>query len=425
MAIGLVGRKAGMTRVFTEDGESIPVTVIEVEPNRVTQVKTVESDGYNALQMTTGSRRASRVTRPMAGHFAKAGVEAGRRSWEVRVEEAELDGVETGKEYGVDVFEDGQYVDASGTTIGKGFAGAVKRHNFRTQDATHGNSLAHRAPGSIGQNQTPGRVFKGKKMAGHMGNKRRTTHNLQVVRVDAERNLLLIRGAVPGSKGADVMIKPAIKRLNSGELMTMQVAMQNAAGADGGTIDLSDKAFAATYNETLVHQAVTAYMAAARAGTKANKTRSDVSGGGAKPFRQKGTGRARAGTTRSPIWRGGGVTFAARPRNYEQKLNKKMYRAAMRSIFSELLRQERLVVMEEFAVESHKTADLAKQLASMNLDDVLIIVADADEKLLLASRNLPWVGVLEQDQINPVSLIAYDKVVVTRAALETIGERLA
>lgn len=205
----------------------------------------------------------------------------------------------------------------------------------------------------------------------------------------------------------------------------MQVAMQNAAGADGGTIDLSDKAFAATYNETLVHQAVTAYMAAARAGTKANKTRSDVSGGGAKPFRQKGTGRARAGTTRSPIWRGGGVTFAARPRNYEQKLNKKMYRAAMRSIFSELLRQERLVVMEEFAVESHKTADLAKQLASMNLDDVLIIVADADEKLLLASRNLPWVGVLEQDQINPVSLIAYDKVVVTRAALETIGERLA
>ncbi len=216
MAIGLVGKKAGMTRVFTEDGESIPVTVIEVEPNRVTQVKTVESDGYNALQMTTGSRRASRVTRPMAGHFAKAGVEAGRRSWEVRVEEAELDGVETGKEYGVDVFEDGQYVDASGTTIGKGFAGAVKRHNFRTQDATHGNSLAHRAPGSIGQNQTPGRVFKGKKMAGHMGNKRRTTHNLQVVRVDAERNLLLIRGAVPGSKGADVMIKPAIKRLNSG-----------------------------------------------------------------------------------------------------------------------------------------------------------------------------------------------------------------
>ena len=216
MAIGLVGRKAGMTRVFTEDGESIPVTVIEVEPNRVTQVKTVESDGYNALQMTTGSRRASRVTRPMAGHFAKAGVEAGRRSWEVRVEEAELDGVETGKEYGVDVFEDGQYVDASGTTIGKGFAGAVKRHNFRTQDATHGNSLAHRAPGSIGQNQTPGRVFKGKKMAGHMGNKRRTTHNLRVVRVDAERNLLLIRGAVPGSKGGDVMIKPAIKRLNSG-----------------------------------------------------------------------------------------------------------------------------------------------------------------------------------------------------------------
>ena len=200
----------------------------------------------------------------------------------------------------------------------------------------------------------------------------------------------------------------------------MQLALHG-----GGNVDVADTAFGADFNQSLVHQAVTAYMAASRAGTKAQRSRSDVRGGGAKPFRQKGTGRARAGTSRSPIWRGGGVTFAARPRNYEQKLNKKMYRAAMRSIFSELLRQDRLVVMEEFAVESHKTADLVKQLASMNLDDVLIIVADADEKLLLASRNLPWVGVLEQDQINPVSLIAYDKVVVTRAALETIGERLA
>jgi large subunit ribosomal protein L3 len=216
MAIGLVGRKAGMTRVFTEDGGSIPVTVIEVEPNRVTQVKTVATDGYNALQMTTGSRRASRVTRPQAGHFAKAGVEAGRRVWEVRVEEVDLKGVEAGKEYNVDLFEAGQTVDASGTSIGKGFAGGVKRHHFAMQDATHGNSLSHRAPGSIGQNQTPGRVFKGKKMAGHMGNRRRTTHNLQIVRVDSERHYLLVRGSVPGSKGSDVLIRPAIKVRNSG-----------------------------------------------------------------------------------------------------------------------------------------------------------------------------------------------------------------
>jgi large subunit ribosomal protein L3 len=216
MAIGLVGKKAGMTRIFTEEGASIPVTVIEVEPNRVTQVKTVDSDGYNALQMTTGSRRASRVTRPMAGHFAKAGVEAGRRTWEVRVEPNDLDGVEAGKEYSVDIFEAGQIVDASGPTIGKGFAGVIKRYNFQMQDATHGNSLAHRAPGSIGQNQSPGRVFKGKKMSGHMGNKKRTIHNLEVVRVDAERNFILIRGAVPGAKGGDVLIKPAIKHRSAG-----------------------------------------------------------------------------------------------------------------------------------------------------------------------------------------------------------------
>jgi large subunit ribosomal protein L3 len=211
MAIGVIGRKCGMTRVFTEEGVSVPVTVVEVEPNRISQVKTLESDGYSALQVTVGSRRASRVTKPMAGHYAKAGVEAGRTLCEFRLNEGEGEGLELGSEIKVDIFEDGQKVDVSGTTIGKGFAGVVKRHNFRTQDATHGNSLSHRAPGSIGQNQTPGRVFKGKKMAGHMGNKKRTAQNLEIVRVDAERNLLLIKGAVPGSKGNDVVVTPAVK----------------------------------------------------------------------------------------------------------------------------------------------------------------------------------------------------------------------
>jgi large subunit ribosomal protein L3 len=211
MAIGVIGRKCGMTRIFTEDGVSVPVTVIEVEPNRVSQVKAMDSDGYNALQVTVGTRRASRVTKPMAGHYAKAGVEAGRTLCEFRLNDGEGEGLETGSEIKVDIFEAGQKVDVSGTTIGKGFAGVVKRHNFRTQDATHGNSLSHRAPGSIGQNQTPGRVFKGKKMAGHMGNKKRTAQNLEVVRIDAERNLLLIKGAVPGSKGNDVVVTPAVK----------------------------------------------------------------------------------------------------------------------------------------------------------------------------------------------------------------------
>ena len=211
MTIGLVGRKVGMTRVFTEEGASVPVTVIEVEPNRVTQLKTEETDGYRAVQITTGERKASRVTKPMAGHFAKAGVEAGRGLWEFRLEGDEGAELAAGAEIKVDMFEAGQKIDVTGTTIGKGFAGGVKRHNFSMQDATHGNSLSHRAPGSIGQNQTPGRVFKGKKMAGHMGNVQRTAQTLEVVRVDADRNLLLVKGAVPGSKGGNVIVKPAVK----------------------------------------------------------------------------------------------------------------------------------------------------------------------------------------------------------------------
>ena len=216
MTMGIVGRKCGMTRVFTEDGVSIPVTVIEAQPNRITQVKTVENDGYRALQVTAGSRKPSRVTKPQAGHCAAAKVEAGDLMTEFRLDDTDDGEFESGGELKVDLFQEGQKVDVIGTSIGKGFAGTVKRHNFSMQDATHGNSLAHRAPGSIGQNQTPGRVFKGKKMSGHMGNVRRTVQNLVVVRVDAERNLLLIRGAVPGHKGGKVIVRPAIKSTNQG-----------------------------------------------------------------------------------------------------------------------------------------------------------------------------------------------------------------
>ena len=216
MTMGLVGRKCGMTRVFTEDGISIPVTVIEAQPNRITQVKTVETDGYRALQVAAGSRKASRVSKPAAGHFAAAKVEAGDLLTEFRLADGDDADFEVGSTLEVGLFEAGQKVDVIGTSIGKGYAGTVKRHNFRTQDATHGNSLAHRAPGSIGQNQTPGRVFKGKKMSGHMGNVRRTVQNLEVVRVDAERNLLLIKGAVPGHSGGKVIVRPAVKATNTG-----------------------------------------------------------------------------------------------------------------------------------------------------------------------------------------------------------------
>lgn len=210
MTIGLVGRKTGMTRVFTEDGNSIPVTVVEVTPNRVTQVKEAEKEGYRAVQVTTGSRKASRVRKSQAGHYAKAGVEAGSGLWEFRLSSDE-DVPEVGSSLTVERFEAGQMVDVAGRSKGKGFQGAVKRWNFRTQDATHGNSLSHRAPGSIGQCQTPGRVFKGKKMAGQMGNANVTVQNLEVVRVDVERNLLLVKGAIPGAPGGDVIVRPAVK----------------------------------------------------------------------------------------------------------------------------------------------------------------------------------------------------------------------
>ncbi len=210
MTIGLVGKKAGMTRVFTEDGASVPVTVIEVDPNRVTRVKTVENDGYAAIQVTTGSRKAKHLTKAQAGQFAKAGVEAGRSLMEFRLPEG-VEAPEVGGELTVSLFEAGQMIDVTGTSKGKGFQGAVKRWNFRTQDNTHGNSLSHRAPGSIGMCQTPGRVFKGKKMAGQMGNVRCTVQSLEVVRVDTERNLLLIKGAVPGATGSDVVVHSAVK----------------------------------------------------------------------------------------------------------------------------------------------------------------------------------------------------------------------
>ncbi|GIU20466.1 MULTISPECIES: 50S ribosomal protein L3 [Shewanella] len=211
MAIGLIGRKVGMTRIFNEDGASVPVTVIEIAANRVTQVRTLDTDGYRALQVTTGTKKANRITKPEAGHFAKAGVEAGRGLWEMRLADGEGEGIEVGAELNVDIFADIAKVDVTGQSKGKGFQGGIKRWNFRTQDATHGNSLAHRANGSIGQNQTPGRVFKGKKMSGHMGAERVTTQNLEVIRVDAERNLLLVKGAVPGATNGDLIIKPAVK----------------------------------------------------------------------------------------------------------------------------------------------------------------------------------------------------------------------
>ena len=211
MTIGIIGRKCGMSRVFTEDGQSIPVTLIEATPNRIVQLKTDENDGYSAIQVTAGSKRASLLTKPVTGHYAKAKVEAGRGLWEFRVASDDLGKYEVGGEIKADIFEVGQKVDVSGVSKGKGFQGTIKRHNFSMGDATHGNSLSHRSPGSIGQRQTPGRVFPGKKMSGHMGAVNRTQQNLEVVKVDAERGLIAIKGAVPGAPGGNVVVRPAAK----------------------------------------------------------------------------------------------------------------------------------------------------------------------------------------------------------------------
>ena len=211
MAIGLVGKKCGMTRIFTEAGVSIPVTVVEVTANRISQIKTQDTDGYQAIQVTTGERRDSRVNAAQKGHFAKAGVAAGRGTWEFRVEDSELEGREAGSEIAADLFQVGQIVDVIGTSKGKGFQGGIKRHNFRSQDWTHGNSVSHRVVGSTGQNQTPGRVFKGKKMPGQMGNKRVTVQGLEVISVDDEKGILVIKGAIPGANGGDVIVRPSVK----------------------------------------------------------------------------------------------------------------------------------------------------------------------------------------------------------------------
>lgn len=211
MAIGLVGKKCGMTRIFTEAGESIPVTVVEVHANRITQVKNTDVDGYQAIQVTTGTRRDSRVTAAQKGHFSKAGVAAGRGVWEFRANDSDLEGREIGGEILADLFEQGQIVDVTGQSKGKGFQGGVKRHNFSMQDATHGNSVSHRVLGSTGQNQSPGKVFKGKKMPGQMGNKRVTVQGLEVISVDVEKGLLVIKGAIPGATGGDVIVRPSVK----------------------------------------------------------------------------------------------------------------------------------------------------------------------------------------------------------------------
>jgi large subunit ribosomal protein L3 len=396
----------------------VPATAILVTSNRVSQVKTVATDGYRAAQLTSGVRSRRSLTQPLRGHFSKAAVEPGRSVVEFRLDDEPERTLAPGEELGADLFAVGDLVDIRGVTKGRGFSGGIRRHHFRGQDTTHGNSLSHRAPGSIGQCQTPGRVFKGKRMAGQLGAVSRSQQNLRVLRVDVERNLLIVKGSIPGSAGAEVVIRPAVKaRANRGLIMELSQVGGN------GQIEVDDQVFAADYNSELVHQVVTAYLAEGRAGTKGFKGRSDVAGSGSKPYRQKGTGRARAGSVKSPIWRGGGKTFAPKPTATSRKVNKKMYRGAMRSILSRLVKDSRLTAIDEFDLKEAKTKRFTEKARSLGFEKALIVVSEVSENLRLASRNSVTYKVVAASRLDPVSAIRFEHVVATEGALRTLEER--
>ncbi|CAI8054665.1 50S ribosomal protein L3 [Geodia barretti] len=331
-----------MTRVFSEGGVVEPVSVIEAGPCIVTQVKTSQANGYEAVQ-------------------------------EFRVDD--LGDAQIGQRIDVSMFEAGDIVNISGVSKGKGFAGGMKRHNFKGGPKTHGQSDRARAPGSVGAGTTPGRVWKGTKMAGHMGNKKVTALNLKVVKVDLERNLLLVRGAVPGARNGMLSV---------------------------GTIEVNDGLFDVPMNQALVHQVAVAHRANARQGTSATKTRGMVSGGGAKPWRQKHTGRARQGSRRAPQWRGGGIVFGPQPRDYSQRIPKKMNRGAIRCLLSQKVREEKLTVLEGLEFEQPKTKEMVAVLANLGIaTPVLVVTPVPQTDIILSARNLPRVKTLPVFQLNP------------------------
>ena len=339
----IVGEKVGMTQIWDDQNRVVPVTVLQVAPCRVVQVKTPERDGYSALQVTFGQKNASKLTKPVAGQFTKAGVDPGPRLVELRLDD--VSGYEVGQEISVDLLAEGDRIDVTAVSKGKGFAGVMKRHGFSGQKASHGAHRIHRAPGAIGACATPSRVFKGQRMAGRMGGEKVTTLNLLVVRADAERGLLLVKGAVPGPKGGLVLVRDAVKaRGRCGLMATVDVL--DAKGDEAGSAELDDAIFGIEPNVPVMHQVVTAQLAARRAGTQSTKTRAEVRGGGAKPWRQKGTGRARQGSIRSPQWAGGGVALGPKPRSYAQRTPKKMVRLALRSALSDRAADGKVLVVD-------------------------------------------------------------------------------
>ena len=415
-AKALLGTKLGMTQIWDENGVLRPVTVVRVDTNVVTQVRTIETDGYEAVQLAFGEIAERKVTKPLAGHFAKAGVAPRRHVAEVRTSLASE--FEAGQELTADLFEVGQKVDVQGTSKGKGFAGVMKRHGFAGVSASHGAHRNHRKPGSIGACATPGRIFKGLRMAGRMGHETTTVQNLKVRGVDVEKGVLLVNGAIPGPKGSVVVDRSEGSLTTMADALTVDIV--DSKGKKTGSAELPAEIFDVETNIPLMHQVVVAQLAAARQGTHATKTRGAVRGGGRKPYRQKGTGRARQGSTRAPQFVGGGTVHGPQPRDYSQRTPKKMKAAALRSALSDRARNGRIHVITEF-VTSEKPSTKSALGALRNITDrkALVVATRADELTALSLRNAPEALVIWADQLNTYDVLVNDDVVFTAAALDS------
>ncbi len=408
----IVGEKVGMTQVWDDDNRVIPVTVLRVAPARVVQVKTTERDGYVAVQVTYGRKDARKLTKPEAGHFAKAGVEPGTNLVELRLDD--VDGFTVGQEITAGTLTKGERVDVTAVSRGKGWTGAMKRHNFSGQGASHGNHKMHRSPGSIGACSFPGRVFKGTKMAGRSGGQQVTTLNLEVVSADPERNLVLVKGAIPGPRGGVVIVRNAVK----GRELMATVTVKTTGGAERGSVQLADDVFGIQPNVAVMHQVVTAQLAKRRAGTQSTKTRAEVRGGGKKPFRQKGTGNARQGSTRAPHWSGGGVALGPKPRSYAQRTPKKMIRLALHSALSDRAGEGKVLVVEAWSFDGPKTRDAKAALAALGVTGKVLVVVDRDDdNAILSFRNLPEIQVLEVAELNAYDVLCNEWIVFTKATL--------
>ena len=450
MRSGVIAQKVGMTRVFTEAGEHMPVTVLKLENVQVLAHRTDEKNGYTALQLGAGSRKPSRVTRAERGSFAVAKVEPKRKLAEFRVSPDNL--IEVGAEITADHFVKGQHVDVTGTNQGKGFQGAMKRWNFGGLRATHGVSVTHRSHGSTGQRQDPGKVFKGKKMAGHMGNMRVTTLNLEVVETDKDRGLVLVRGAVPGTKGGWVLVRDAVKRplpegcaqarlvpqgggapeaarrrgrrRSTSGAEVMKAAVKTLDAQSAGEVELNDAIFGLEPRKDLIHRMVRYQLLKRMAGTHHVQDRSEVTVTGKKMYKQKGTGDARHGDKSVPQWRGGGKVFGPKPRSHAIELPKKVRALALRHALSAKAKAGEIVVLDKAESSDGKTKGLKERFGKLELTNALIIDgAEIEPAFARAARNIPNIDVLPVQGINVYDILRRKSLVLTKAAVEALEAR--